>query len=171
MAWLRRLGHTVMSLDDYVEDRARYRIPPARSVVVTVDARDGALPHPAGMPVTVFVDAAAAAASGGAVAIGLHGGDGEPSAEDVTRRRQDLEARLGRPVEHFSHPVGASPGDAARVASELGFRSGCSNEPGLNGPLTPVHRLRRIPVSTQLGIRRLAVSLLTGSAPRGARRM
>ncbi|MFL5851951.1 MAG: hypothetical protein ACJ77G_05645, partial [Solirubrobacteraceae bacterium] len=122
---------------------------------------------PAGLPFTAFVDGhAAAPAAADGVAVGLHGGHGDPSEEEVTRLRRDLEARLGHPVEHFCHPAAADPGDAARLASDLGFRSACSNEPGLNGPLTPVHRLRRIPVSTRLGIGRLALALLTGSPPR-----
>jgi GT2 family glycosyltransferase len=166
MDWLRRLGHPVMSLDDYVDHRAEHRIPPARSIVVTLDARDGALPDQAGAPVTAFVDTAAAPATMDGVAVGLHGGDGEPTAGEVARRRRDLEAALGRPVDHFSHPVGADPREGTRLAAELGFRSGCSNEPGLNGPATPVHGLRRIRVSTGLGIVRFAVALLTGSAPR-----
>jgi GT2 family glycosyltransferase len=163
MAWLRRLGHPVMSLDDYVRHRAEYRIPPARSVVVTVDARGGALPQD-GTPVTVFVDSVAGPMSEERITVGLHGGDGETAAADVARRRQDLEARLGRPVEHFAHPTGADPRDAALLASELGFRSACSNEPGLNGPATPIHGLRRIRVSTRLGLGRLALALLTGNA-------
>lgn len=162
VAWLRRRGHPVMSLDDYLEHRARHRIPPARAVVVTVDAREGALPPRIGSPVTAFVDAGAAPPSHDGLTVGLHGGEGDAAAGELSRRRGELEARLGRSVHHFAHPVGVEPPDGARLAEELGFRSGCSNEPGLNGPGTPVHALRRIPLSTRLGRRRLSLALWLG---------
>jgi hypothetical protein len=156
---LRASGHHVMSLDDYVDHRAEHRIPPARSVVITVD---GAVPPEADGPVTAFVDAAAAAAPRNGLALGLHGGAGDADAEEVARRRRELEARLGHPVEHLSHPVEADPRQTAEVAAELGFRSACSNEPGINGPATPVHALRRIPLSPGVGRIRLRIALRTG---------
>jgi glycosyltransferase involved in cell wall biosynthesis len=37
LRWLARRGYNLMSLDDYLDHRARYLFPPAKSVVITID--------------------------------------------------------------------------------------------------------------------------------------
>jgi glycosyltransferase involved in cell wall biosynthesis/peptidoglycan/xylan/chitin deacetylase (PgdA/CDA1 family) len=37
MAWLRRLGFKVISLDEFLQCRTHHRLPPARSLVITID--------------------------------------------------------------------------------------------------------------------------------------
>ncbi len=37
MAWLKRMNYRVLSLDEYLHDQREHRLPPARSVVITID--------------------------------------------------------------------------------------------------------------------------------------
>jgi peptidoglycan/xylan/chitin deacetylase (PgdA/CDA1 family)/GT2 family glycosyltransferase len=62
MAWLKRMGYHVLSLDEYLELRKAYRLPPAGSVVITMD--DGYLDNWSlafpilrqyGFPATIFL--------------------------------------------------------------------------------------------------------------------
>jgi hypothetical protein len=169
MAWLRRLGHPVMSLDAYLDHRAAHRIPPARSVVVTLDGPEGSAPPLAGVPATAFVDDDPPSPQDG-LTVGLHGGSGEPADGELDRRRRELEDRLGHTVDHLAHPLGMDAAAGARLAAGAGFRSARSNEPGINGPATPVHALRRTRIPSRLGLGQFAMALWTGSAS-GAREL
>jgi peptidoglycan/xylan/chitin deacetylase (PgdA/CDA1 family) len=62
MAWLKRLGYRVIGLEEYMRCRLEHRLPPSRSVIITID--DGyadnfsqAYPilHQYGFPATVFM--------------------------------------------------------------------------------------------------------------------
>ena len=62
MAWLKRLGYHVLGLEDYLRDRLEGRLPPARSVVITIDdgyADNYSVAYPIiqryGFPVTIFL--------------------------------------------------------------------------------------------------------------------
>lgn len=66
LGWLRRRGYTVIGLDDFVRSRLEYRLPPPKSVVLTLDdgyADNVELALPAldrhGVPATVFLVSAA----------------------------------------------------------------------------------------------------------------
>jgi peptidoglycan/xylan/chitin deacetylase (PgdA/CDA1 family) len=82
MAWLKRAGYTVISLDDLVRCLREYRLPPAKSVVLTFDdgyrdTLDLALPvlERFGYPWTLFMPSSAGAHNGWARAESLQGRD------------------------------------------------------------------------------------------------
>jgi peptidoglycan/xylan/chitin deacetylase (PgdA/CDA1 family) len=58
----------------------------------------------------------------------------EVAREEMSRSKQRIEERLGRPVRHFAYPVG-DPTSAGRrefaLARELGFASAVTTRPGM----------------------------------------
>lgn len=80
MRWLRRRNYNVLGLEELVQARADFRLPPPRSVVITID--DGYLDNltlarpvleELGLPATVFLVSAAGSANGWSTSDGVAG--------------------------------------------------------------------------------------------------
>jgi peptidoglycan/xylan/chitin deacetylase (PgdA/CDA1 family) len=62
---------------------------------------------------------------------------------EIAGSKDELEQRLGRPVEAFSYPTGLFGDRERSLVAEAGFRVAVSCEPGVNGPGTDRLALRR----------------------------
>lgn len=63
--------------------------------------------------------------------------------QEIVGSKEQLEARLGRPVEAFAYPSGLFGDRERRFAAEAGFRFAVSCEPGVNSQSTDRFALRR----------------------------
>jgi glycosyltransferase involved in cell wall biosynthesis/peptidoglycan/xylan/chitin deacetylase (PgdA/CDA1 family) len=78
--------------------------------------------------------------------------------DEISLSRSALDARLG-PIRHFAYPFGKTSDALAEMVARAGFDSGCSIEPGANGPAVPLHNLRRIEIFGNWSLPRFALRL------------
>lgn len=95
MAWLHRLGYSVIDLEEFLRDRRDHRLPPARSVILTfddgyADNRTIALPilRRHGFTATIFLVSGAVGTANGWDSVGELAGRPLLSWEDVASLRQ-----------------------------------------------------------------------------------
>jgi peptidoglycan/xylan/chitin deacetylase (PgdA/CDA1 family) len=69
--------------------------------------------------------------------------DDHVARHEIAGSKDELERRLGRPVEAFSYPTGLFGERERSLVAEAGFRVAVSCEPGVNGPGTDRLALRR----------------------------
>jgi peptidoglycan/xylan/chitin deacetylase (PgdA/CDA1 family) len=69
--------------------------------------------------------------------------DDHVAQHEIASSKQELERRLGRPVEAFSYPSGLFGDRERALVASAGFRIAVSCEPGVNGPETDRLALRR----------------------------
>lgn len=66
--------------------------------------------------------------------------------EEITLSKEDLESRLGIPVDFFAYPYGRYDSDISALVQKIGHRAACSTEPGFNNNTTDLFGLRRIEI-------------------------
>jgi peptidoglycan/xylan/chitin deacetylase (PgdA/CDA1 family)/glycosyltransferase involved in cell wall biosynthesis len=66
---------------------------------------------------------------------------------ELQRSKQELESRLGVPVESFAYPNGDWNRDVRRLLKEAGYRAAFTVQPGFNNRATDLYLLRRIPIN------------------------
>lgn len=66
--------------------------------------------------------------------------------EEIIRPKEELEAIIGMPVEHYSCPSGRWSPLAAEVAKRAGFKSMATSRVGRNSSATDRYHLARIPI-------------------------
>jgi peptidoglycan/xylan/chitin deacetylase (PgdA/CDA1 family)/GT2 family glycosyltransferase len=168
----------VITIDDAYADTLEHAVPvlrrhgyPATIFVVTERVGDantwsnGALK---GRPLLGWRDLAALVAAG--IELGAHTEthpvlpalDAAGVRREVTRSKQTLESRLGRPVHAFAYPYGEHAAAVERIVQEAGFWGACSVNPGLNTIGTPEYALRRIEVEGALPLHRFILALFMG---------
>lgn len=84
--------------------------------------------------------------------------------EEITISRQQLESRLGMPVEVFAYPYGEYDPAIQAMVQEAGFVAGCTVDPGLNTLITPIFSLRRTEIRGTDSWPRFLLSLWMGDA-------
>jgi peptidoglycan/xylan/chitin deacetylase (PgdA/CDA1 family) len=84
--------------------------------------------------------------------------------EEITISRQQLESRLGMPVEVFAYPYGEYDPAIQAMVQEAGFVAGCTVDPGLNTLITPIFSLRRTEIRGTDSLPRFLLSLWMGDA-------
>jgi peptidoglycan/xylan/chitin deacetylase (PgdA/CDA1 family) len=72
--------------------------------------------------------------------------DGREMRAELETSKNIIEQRVGQAVEFLSLPHGSMPKDYRRTARSVGYRGGCTSEPGLNTPGTDPLLLRRLSV-------------------------
>jgi glycosyltransferase involved in cell wall biosynthesis/peptidoglycan/xylan/chitin deacetylase (PgdA/CDA1 family) len=88
---------------------------------------------------------------------------GEASAE-IVGSRDDIAQALGRPASEFAYPFGLYDASLQASVAQSGFAAGCTVDPGLNGPATPVTALHRTELYGTDSVLRLCAALWFGDA-------
>jgi peptidoglycan/xylan/chitin deacetylase (PgdA/CDA1 family) len=83
--------------------------------------------------------------------------------DEIHGSRRDLESRLGIEVTTFSYPHGKHDDDAVARVAAAGYVAASTVEPGLNGPQTPLLRLRRAEIRGTESFARFALALFVGN--------
>lgn len=65
---------------------------------------------------------------------------------EISGSKLDLEQALNIPIQVFSYPFGEYNEQVQTKAEEAGFLGSCTVRSGLNIPITPLHRLRRVEI-------------------------
>lgn len=203
LGWLSR-RYAVISVEELVDHRARHTLPPARSVVITIDdgfqdTLDVAGPafQRRDLGATIYVVSGRVGgtldwsrrpelhgrpllswdgireAMSGRFDIGAHTRthrrltevSPDELAGEVAGSGSDLEVRLGDRIRSFAYPYGSTSPTVERVAAEAGYAAAFGVEPGVNGPATPSHGLRRIEVRGTDSFLRFVLTLWLGGVP------
>jgi glycosyltransferase involved in cell wall biosynthesis/peptidoglycan/xylan/chitin deacetylase (PgdA/CDA1 family) len=212
LGWLRR-RYPVISVEELVEHRARHTLPPARSVVITIDdgfveTLDVAAPafERRDLGATMYVVSGRVGgtadwsrrpelhrrpllswdglreARAGPFEVGAHTRSHrrlpelppDELTDEVAGSRVDLEERIGGPIRSFAYPYGSTSPTVEQAAADAGYAAAFRVEPGVNGPSTPSHGLRRIEIRGTDSFLRFVLTLWLGGVPdlyrRGRRR-
>ena len=183
--WLKRRGYNVITLGEYANYRAEHRLPPRKTVVITIDdayADTAAVAEPIfarlGFRATLFLASSPQTARtprtprlrGGPFEIGsltrthrrLTAIPQGEAVEEIAGSKRELERALGVPVTVFAYPYGDADASVQRLVEEAGYHAARGTQPGRNRPATPSFDLRWVEVQGTCSLPRFAARLILG---------
>jgi glycosyltransferase involved in cell wall biosynthesis/peptidoglycan/xylan/chitin deacetylase (PgdA/CDA1 family) len=83
---------------------------------------------------------------------------------EIVGSREEIEGQLRTPIAAFAYPYGIHSESVRRMVARSGYAAACTVDPGLNGPATPIHALRRAEIQGTDSVVRLWLALQLGDA-------
>ena len=83
---------------------------------------------------------------------------------EIVGSREEIEAQLKTPIPVFAYPYGIHSESVQQIVARSGYAAACTVDPGLNGPATPIHALRRAEIRGTDSAVRLWLALQLGDA-------